>query len=81
MHTFGHTFTGRCICTMEDDEGGVANLVWNPECPVAGHTAEVFSVDFSPDGKHFVCGSRDQLVKIWDTDTGAEVRAALWGLR
>ena len=73
MHTLGHTCTGTCICTMGEDEDGDEELVWNPECPVAGHTAAVVSVDFSPNGNRVVSGSRDNLVKIWDTNTGAEV--------
>ena len=40
---------------------------------MAGHSAAVVSVDFSPDGKQFASGSDDQLVKIWNTETGAEV--------
>ena len=62
-----------CICTIEEDEDGDQEFVWNPECPVAGHSIAVVSVDFSPDGKQFVSGSDDTLVKIWDTETGAEV--------
>ena len=73
MHTLGHTCTGTCICTGEEDEEGVEKLVWNPDCPVAGHSDTVFSVAFSPDGKDFVSGSQDGLVMIWDTETGGEV--------
>ena len=59
---------------MEGDERFVENnFVWNPECPVAGHSGPVLSVDFSPNGKQFVSGSLDTLAKIWDTETGAEV--------
>ena len=80
MRTFGHTCTGTCICTMEEDEIGEGGFVWNPECPVAGHSRRVYSVDFSPDGKQFASGSDDHLVKIWDTETGAEVSSFV-GLR
>jgi WD40 repeat protein len=38
-----------------------------------GHTGEVNSVAFSPNGKRVVSGSGDDFVKIWDTKTGAEV--------
>jgi WD40 repeat protein len=65
VHTIGHTRTGSCICTVK---AGV-----NPECPVRGHSDPVAAVVFSPDGKWFVSGSNDSLVKIWDTETGAEV--------
>jgi len=68
--TIGHTCTGSCICTKSDR---YPYLVRNPDCPVAGHSHPVLSVAFSPDGNHFVSAS-DNLVKIWDTKTGAEVR-------
>jgi WD40 repeat protein len=80
VHTLGHTCTGTCICTTEADSDGDEELVWNPECPVAGHSATVLSVDFSPDGKQFVSGSEDNFVKIWDVATGALV-SSLVGLR
>ena len=65
---------------MEEDEKGGEKLVRNPECPVAWHSASVFSVAFSPDGKHFGSGSGDHLVKIWNTETGAEVISFLESL-
>ena len=40
---------------------------------LTGHTDSVVSVAFSHDGKRVVSGSNDNLVKIWDTETGAEV--------
>ena len=44
------------------------------EHTLAGHADRVFVVVFSPDGSRVASGSFDRLVKIWDTDTGAEVR-------
>ena len=38
-----------------------------------GHSGNVNSVAFSPDGTSFVSGSDDRLVKIWNTETGAGV--------
>jgi len=46
-------------------------------CTVKGHTDHVFAVAFSPDGKRVVSGSRDRLVKIWDAETGAQVRSVV----
>ena len=69
MITIGHTRTGRCICEHVYPEHV------NPECPVTGpacHDDEM-RVSFSPDGKRVVSGVLDNLVTIWDTDTGAEV--------
>ena len=42
-------------------------------CTLTGHSGEVCSVAFSPDGKRAVSGSRDCLVKIWNVETAAEV--------
>ena len=65
---------------MEEDEERGEELGWNPDCPVAGHSCCVLSVDFSPDGKQLVSGSGDKLVKIWDAETGAEVMSSFVGL-
>ena len=36
----------------------------------AGHTAEIWSLAYSPDGKWFATGSADKTVKLWDATTG-----------
>ena len=35
-----------------------------------GHTGEVTSVSFSPDGSRIVTGSDDRTAKVWDARTG-----------
>ena len=45
-------------------------------CTLTGHSCEVTSVAFSENGKRVVSGG-DDLVKIWDTATGAEVSTFL----
>ena len=42
-------------------------------CTLTGHSYPVHSVAFSPNGNRVVSGSYDELVKIWDTQTGALV--------
>ena len=42
---------------------------------LTGHSDMVQSVAFSRDGNRVVSGSHDDLVKIWDTETGTEVRS------
>ena len=45
-------------------------LVHEQECTLTGRSSCVFSVAYSPDGKHIVSGSVDETVKIWDSSTG-----------
>jgi len=40
---------------------------------LTGHPRDVTVVAFSRDGKRVVSGSNDNIVKIWDTETGAQV--------
>jgi WD40 repeat protein len=40
-----------------------------------GHSAFIFSVAFSPDGRQALSGSYDKTVKLWDLATGDEIRS------
>src|SRR5438067_813868 len=39
-----------------------------------GHTQAVYSVAFTPDGRHVVTGSFDNTLKVWDAADGKEVK-------
>jgi WD40 repeat protein len=42
--------------------------------PQLGHSQGVHSVAFSPDGRQILSGSHDQTIKLWNIDTGREIR-------
>ena len=72
IRTLGHICTGECICSWEVSNKGMWSAI-NPECSVKGHLADVLSVAVSADGNSIVSGSSDNLVKVWDVETGTEV--------
>ncbi|MFM7578109.1 MAG: hypothetical protein ACKO5Q_14365, partial [Microcystaceae cyanobacterium] len=39
-----------------------------------GHNHSVYSVSFSPDGKTLASGSYDKTIKLWNLETGQEIR-------
>jgi WD40 repeat protein/transcriptional regulator with XRE-family HTH domain len=39
-----------------------------------GHTKEIYSVAFSPDGKYVLTGSQDGTARLWDAQSGQEIR-------
>ncbi|KIO00211.1 hypothetical protein M404DRAFT_153493 [Pisolithus tinctorius Marx 270] len=44
-----------------------------------GHTSEVKSVTFSPDGKRIVSSSKDNTVRVWDAEIGVQIGSPLEG--
>jgi len=48
--------------------------VWAVLCTITGHTDYVHSARFSPDGKRIISTSDDGTLRIFDADSGAELR-------
>ena len=67
-----HNGRNGCICKLKYGE-----VTLNPKCTLRGHSGYVFSVAYSPDGKHIVSGAYDKTVKIWDAQSGEEVRVVV----
>ncbi|QUW02760.1 AAA-like domain-containing protein [Chloracidobacterium validum] len=51
---------------LEIDSGRIQNF--------EGHLDTVWSISFSPDGKKIITGSADKTARIWDAETGRELR-------
>jgi len=58
---------GRSVQLRDTETGEVA------VSPLEGHSATVSSAVFSPDGTRIVSASADNTVRIWDSQTGAEL--------
>jgi len=52
----------------------LASLYLTQPTLFTGHTDEVTSVAFAPDGRTLASGSPDQTIKLWDVASGREVR-------
>ncbi|MCL2443636.1 MAG: caspase family protein [Treponema sp.] len=71
---FGLVFCFVCL-NVAAQRGGELEGAFNVEIyPQLGHTGHVASVVFSPDGKQILSGSGDSTIKLWDVDTGRELR-------
>src|SRR5271163_4817565 len=46
---------------------------------LSGHTDEVNSAAFSPDGRRIVSGADDKSIRVWDAETGQTVLGPLEG--
>jgi WD40 repeat protein len=46
-----------------------------PEQVLTGHSGPVYAVAFSPDGRWLASGGADNVVKLWEVASGAEVRS------
>ena len=73
---------GKHIATAGYDAAGVWDAMRGDLIFLAGHPSGVDSAAFSPDGRLLVTGGPDGRFRVWDAETGAEMRsgmaATLW---
>jgi WD40 repeat protein/uncharacterized caspase-like protein len=67
----------RIITWSIDPDNSIA--LWNAATgelvrKLEGHTDSVVSVTFSPDERHILSGSYDRTIRLWDAQTGAQLR-------
>jgi WD40 repeat protein len=62
----GQTVTPRLVSQRTSDWSSVVKVI-------AGHTHDVTSVAYSPDGTRIVSGSKDRTVRVWDAHTGKQL--------
>jgi WD40 repeat protein len=70
----GHTSTVVRSALLAGSDDDTIKLWCSHRQPRVGHTNDVNSVAFSPDGRLLASGSDDDTIKLWDVATGSLVR-------
>ncbi len=81
-HYIQSNYTSMAEVFLDKCDKGLRNWEWHYLNFIAdtsiqtlvGHSHGVSSVVTSPDGKRIISGGRDQTVKIWDAESGQELR-------
>jgi WD40 repeat protein len=61
--------------TIVSKESRPSQTVEKPEIFVqTGHSVSISAIAFSPDGKYALSGSLDKTMKLWDVESGREIR-------
>jgi glucose repression regulatory protein TUP1 len=74
MHSW--QFCGECLVAgAEDKKVKVWDIVnQRAQHTLEGHELDIYSLDFSSNGRHVVSGSGDRKAKLWDISNGKCIR-------
>ncbi|KAL4865036.1 hypothetical protein BDV12DRAFT_211257 [Aspergillus spectabilis] len=70
LYASGLFFAPRTAITRRNFKRELLNWIYNCLSTLEGHSSEIWSVTFSPDGRLLVSGSGDTTIKLWDATTG-----------
>ncbi|MDX2035148.1 MAG: WD40 repeat domain-containing protein [Isosphaeraceae bacterium] len=65
---------GAVITAARSTDVGIQPPVAGGPKNLAGHTGQVYSVAFAPDGSRIITGSSDAAIKVWDVSKAAVVK-------
>lgn len=80
MHTLSFSPDGNMLLAGESLEDKPKALIWDTSTwelkqEFKGHTAGVNSASFTPDAKRVVTASFDKSIRIWDVESGKNIRS------
>jgi WD40 repeat protein len=70
---------GSLLVAASGDDNSYEIALWEVESgqlihTLAGHTAIIWDVAFSPDGRFLASGSKDQSVRVWQVEDGEQIQ-------
>ena len=70
--------TGEFAVGYSDNHVRVYSLIdWELKHEIEAHKISVFTVQYSPDFRYLISGSRDAHLKIWDTENGYSLKESI----
>ncbi len=67
-------FDRKIVLSVLSDTGLGDETIWKEVKALKGHNSTINAVSYSPDGKYLASGSEDGIIKIWDIQSGKELK-------
>ncbi|ETO18853.1 hypothetical protein RFI_18389, partial [Reticulomyxa filosa] len=64
-----------CLSYTDFTIASVNQVNFGEYCYLKGHSGNVNSVRFSPDGRKIVSGSKDKTIRLWDLSSGKQIQS------